>query len=61
MMAFDRTVFMLDATVDQAEFSGLLAGVGSLKRRWGDFVPEPGMLLMPSLRGRHFCSGVKNY
>ncbi|CAE8655677.1 unnamed protein product [Polarella glacialis] len=43
---FDQTAFLPDATVDQAEFAGLLAGVESLARCWDQFFPEPGLLLI---------------
>ncbi|CAE8623187.1 unnamed protein product [Polarella glacialis] len=43
---FDQTAFLPDATVDQAEFAGMLAGVESLVRCWDQFCPEPGLLLI---------------
>ncbi|CAE8673341.1 unnamed protein product [Polarella glacialis] len=43
---FDQTAFLPNATVDQAEFAGMLAGVESLERCWDQFRPEPGLLLI---------------
>ena len=48
LRALDQKVYQPDATVDQAEYSGLLAGSSSFVNLFvlGQLTPAPGMLLV---------------